>query len=425
MKIIDGILYWCLILLPLSIAIAPAPMNVFMGFSIAAFLLKKLLIRERLFMALANRKAKPLPYRLKRGPLNIPLLLLFMITCLSAINSISLYDTLKGGIFRLGQYIIVFYIVKGEVKDRGHISKILLAFVLGAALASSNGIFQVITGRDFIRGYKPILNIGLLRATASFKDANILGIYLSAIVPAILGLALYYLKGAKKAFFLLISLLVLTAIALTYSRPTLLAVYVILLFLGLVKKSRVLVALLFIFTLAAPFLLPKSVKDWAKEVEYNPLRFMCNDDRLAVYRNSLRMIKAHPIIGVGANAFMKSYKMYKEFPEYRGIVTLDEMKAHNNFLQMAGEIGLTGLAIFFWFLYRLFRESKNVCNSLDDNYLKTVSLSLIACLIAFLINGLTESSLYYSVVAVLFWYIAGLSLSLKKFAYADKEHPGI
>ena len=407
---IDGILYWVIILLPFSIAIAPAPMNIFIGFLIAAFLLKKVLKKERLF---------------RPGPLNISLLFLFIISCLSIINSISLYDTLKGGIFRLGQYIFVFYIIKDEVKDKAHLNKILFALVLGAVLASSNGIFQVITGRDFIRGYKPILNIGLLRATASFKDANILGIYLSAIVPVILGLALYYFKGARKALFFLISILVLTVIVLTYSRPTLLAVYVVLLFFALVKKSKVLISLLLIFTLASPLLLPKSVKDWAKEVEYNPLRFMCNDDRIAVYRNSLHMIKAHPVIGVGANAFMKSYKMYKEFPEYRGIVTLGEMKAHNNFLHMAAEIGLTGIAIFFWFLYRLFSESKNIYRLAGDNYLKTVSLSLIACLIAFLINGLTESSLYYSVVAVLFWYIAGLSLSLKKFAYGDKQHPGI
>ena len=147
---------------------------------------------------------------------------------------------------------------------------------------------------------------------------------------------------------------------------------------------------------------------------------MCNDDRIAVYLHSLNMIKAHPVIGVGANTFMKSYKKYKIFPEYRGIITLDEMKAHNNYLHMAGEIGLTGLVIFFWFLYRLFRESKNIYRSAGDKYLKTVSLSLIACLIAFLVNGLTESSLYYSVVAVMFWYIAGLSLALKKFTYAGK-----
>ena len=405
MLYLDKFIYWVMVLLPFSVAIAPAPMNVFMGFLIAAFLLKKLLIRERLF---------------KSDPVNIPLLFFFSVICLSAINSVSLYDTLKGGIFRVAQYIFIFYIVKEEVKDKAHLNKILFSLFLGAVLASSNGIFQVITGRDFIRGYQPILNIGLLRATASFKDANILGIYLSAIVPLAVGLGLYYFRGIKKIFLLFISLLVLIGTALTYSRPTLLAVYVVILFFGLARKSKVMLSLLLIFTLASPFLMPKSVKQWAKEVEYNPLRFMCNDDRIAVYLHSLNMIKAHPVIGVGANTFMKSYKKYKIFPEYRGIITLDEMKAHNNYLHMAGEIGLTGLVIFFWFLYRLFRESKNIYRSAGDKYLKTVSLSLIACLIAFLVNGLTESSLYYSVVAVMFWYIAGLSLALKKFTYAGK-----
>ena len=405
LQCLDMAIYWLIVILPFSLAIAPAPMNVFMGFLIAAFLAKKLLTREWLF---------------KQNALVVALLLLFIITCLSAINSVCLKDTIRGGIFRLLQYILVFYASIEEVRDKKHIQKILFFMALGAVLASCNGIFQVITGRDFIRGYQPILNIGLLRATASFKDANILGIYLSAIAPVLLGLTFYYFKGMKKVAMAFICILVLIGITLTYSRPTLLALYVILFFFGLTRKSKALILILVVFTLAAPFMLPKSVKNWAKEVEYNPLRFMCNDDRIAVYRNSLNMIKAHPIVGVGANTFMKSYKKYKEFPEYRNIITLDEMKAHNNFLHMAGEIGLSGLAIFIWLLYALFRESKRIYNSIEDNYLKIVSLSLIACLIAFLVNGLTESSLYYSVVAVLFWYISGLSLSLRKFVHEYK-----
>ena len=208
----------------------------------------------------------------------------------------------------------------------------------------------------------------------------------------------------------------LIGVALTYSRPTLLAIYVALFFLGLIKKDKILISILLILTLISPFILPKSVKNWAKEVNYNPLRFMCNDDRIAAYRNSLNMIKAHPLIGVGANTYMKNYRQYKEHPEYRNIVTLDYMYAHNNFLHMAAEIGLIGLGIFFWLLYKLSNECRNVYRSLNDDFVKVVSLSLSACLIAFLVNGLTESSLYYSRVAVLFWYIAGFSISLKKFA---------
>ena len=397
--VLDKIIYWLMILLPFSIAIAPAPMNVFIGFLIAAFLAKKLLRGEWFF---------------RKETVNLPLLVLFIIICLSAINSISLKATIKGGIFRWLQYIFIFYIFAQELKDKKHLRKVVISMFLGAAMLSVDGLFQVITGRDFIRGYQPILNIGLLRATASFKDANILGIYLSAIIPLMLGLTFFYYRGLKKSSAGFLSLLALIGIVLTYSRPTLLALSVVLFFFALAGKNRGVIALLILFTLAAPFILPKSVKEWAKQVEYNPLRFMCNDDRIAVYLHSLNMIKAHPIIGVGANTFMKSYKKYKTFPEYQGIVTLDEMKAHNNFLHMAGEIGLAGLLAFFWFLWTLFRDTGRLYGRIKDDYLNIVSLSLTACLIAFLVNGLTESSLYYSALAVTFWFIAGLSLGVKR-----------
>ncbi|MCX5703355.1 MAG: O-antigen ligase family protein [Candidatus Omnitrophica bacterium] len=307
-----------------------------------------------------------------------------------------------------------------EIRDVRHIKRIVFSAVLGVILTSVDEIWQVLMGHDFIRGYNPVLNIGLLRATASFKDPNTLGVYLSAIAPLILGTALYAFKHKERIAMFFISILSLCAIALTYSRPTLLAIYVALFFLGIAKKNKVLICFLIIITLASPFILPRSVKNWAREVNYNPLRFMCNDDRIAFYRTSLNMIKDHPIIGLGANTYMKNYKKYKEFPEYRGVITIDYAYAHSNFLHMAAEIGLVGLAIFIWLLYRLFTVCGNIYRRLEDNFLKVISLSLSACLISFLINGLTESSLYSSRVALLFWYMAGFALSLNRFINADR-----
>ncbi len=317
------------------------------------------------------------------------------------------------------RYILIFFIIAEEIKDVRQIKKIILSAAIGIILASFDGMWQVATGRDFIRGYAPVVNIGLVRATAAFKDSNILGIYLSALAPLVFGLTLYYYQKEKKALMLMVSFVALVGIALTYSRPTLLAIYIALFFLGIARKDKRMVILLITLLLIAPFLLPKSVKDWAKEANYNPFRFMCNDDRIAVYRNSLNMIKEHPFTGLGVNTYMKNYKNYREPVEYRGIVTKDYMYAHNNFLHMAAEIGLIGLGIFIWLLYKLFRQCGDIYKRLKDEYLRIVSLSLSTCLIAFLVNGLTESSLYYSRVAIIFWYIAGLSLALKKFSYAN------
>jgi putative inorganic carbon (HCO3(-)) transporter len=212
----------------------------------------------------------------------------------------------------------------------------------------------------------------------------------------------------------LASLLVLGGVILTYSRPTLLAVYLALLFMGIVKKDKVMIALLALLLLVLPFIVPQSVKDFARELNYNPLFFMCNEDRVAIFRNTFGMVKAHPFVGVGANVSMKAYRYYKESPEFHNTITKDEMKAHNNFLQMAAEIGLVGLGIFLWFLFRLFSQAATSYRQLNDPYLKLITLSVAACLFAFLVNGLTESSLYYSRVALLFWYLCGLLLSLKR-----------
>lgn len=398
---LDFILYWSIVIFPFSMSISNGMMNTFLGFIIVAFLLKSIMKGEGIF---------------SKTSINIALLALFLMTVISLFYSDYPKDTMKGGIFRLLQYIILLFALVKEVRDKKHIWRIIFSVIAGLTLISIDAIWQVNTGKDFIRGNDPMLLIGLTRASASFSDPNILGVYLSALAPLFLGLVIYYFKGWKKVLFGLVGLLTLAGIALTYSRPTLLGVYLALLFLAIAKKSKWLITFLIVFILIAPFLLPKSVKQFAKEVNYNPVRFMCNDDRITIFRNSANMIKASPIVGHGANTFMKNYKKYKENPEYLNIVTADFCYAHENFLQIAGELGLIGLGIFIWLLVALFKGCAAIYKQIDDYQLKLISLSLIACLIAFLVNGLTESSLNSSRVAGIFWYLIGFSLALKKLA---------
>jgi O-antigen ligase len=408
---VDKIILIAAVAIPFFMAIAPGPLNTFIAFLIVGFLLKRIIKKDGLC---------------RLGSVGWPLAVFFLLTCLSIVHSCSYADSLKGGILRLLTYALVFCAIAHEIKEPRAINWILLSAGLGLALVSIDGIWQVVKGKDFIRGYEPVLNIGLARATASFKDANVFGVYLSALSPLLLGPARYVARGKVRLLLALAGILSLVGIALTYSRPTLLAIFIALLFLAIVKKDRLMLGALVFLIICSPLITPKSVKDWAREVEYNPLRMMCNDDRIAIYRNTLNMVKAHPFIGVGANTFMKNYRFYKESPEYRNVVTIDYIYAHNNFLHMAGELGLTGLAVFFWLLYALFKQGFSIYSRLKNDYLKVISLSAMASFAAFLVNGLTESSLYYSRVAPLFWYLAGLTLALKNFLpdEAQKDNRG-
>jgi len=407
LKVLDFILYWSIIVFPFSMGISNGFMNTFLGFIIVTFLLKSIIKKEGIF---------------SETNINIPLLALFLMTVFSLFYSDYPKDTIKGGILRLLQYIILLFALIKEVKDKKHIWRIISSFIAGLLFVSIDAIWQVGTGRDFVRGYGSMVLIGLVRATASFSDPNIFGVYLSALAPLLLGLVLYYFKGWKKVLFGSISLLVLGGIAITYSRPTLLATYLALLFLAIARKSKWLITFLIVFILIAPFLLPRSVKQFAKEVNYNPVRFMCNDDRIAIFRNSAQMIKASPLFGHGANTFMKNYKKYKEQPEHLNIVTADFCYAHENFLQIAGDIGLVGLGIFIWMLYALFKGCAAINKHINDPELKLILLFLIACLIAFLVNGLTESSLNSSRVAGIFWYLIGFSMAFAKFGHKPRSN---
>lgn len=403
-KYLNFITYWSIVIIPFSISIAPAFTNTFMGFLFFSFLVKKILKKERLFIA---------------TPISIPFLFLIFASLISFINSVD-YAVSSRGITKLLQNAFLFLICAEEIKDRRHIQRIVLSVILGASLASFDAIWQVNFGKDFIRGKEPILNIGLTRATAAFPDANIFGIYLSAIAPLIIGLALYYFDGRKKIAMLLVSVLATIGIILSYSRGTALALYVSILFISICRRNKIISIGLIILLLIFPFIMPKNIKDWAKAINYNPLVFMCNSDRITVYGNTINMIRHHPVIGVGVNTFSKNYLKYK-LPEPDNAKTSDFMYAHNHFLHMAGEIGLLGLGVFLWLLFRLFKKSLFIYRNLTDKYYKILSLSITACLTAFLINGLTETSLYYSRVAMIFWFLIGFALSLNKFTLTFEQ----
>jgi len=388
---------WALALIPLGMALGSAPKNIFMGAALAAGLVS---------LGFGRDAAR------WRMPLTVPYLVFTAVSALSLFNTVDVHDSFRG-LFKLVEYLLVMTVITAVIRSEKDVRRAVFCSALGLALVCFDAAAQLVTGKDLLRGYALIENIGLRRVTASFVDSNVFGIFLSALGPLMLGLARYTCRGRQRWAFAAVGALVLAASALTYSRPTLLALFVSIAVIAAVKKDKLVIGLLCAFTAAAPFLAPASVREWARSVDYDPVRFMCNDDRIAVYRNSLNMINDHPVIGVGINTFMKNYKKYKETPEYRGVVTSDYMYAHNNVLHMAGENGIAGLSAFLWVLWALGAAGIRAYRSAQSGFIKDMSLFLLASCAAFLINGLTESSLYYSRVALIFWYLAGMAMSLR------------
>ena len=399
-KILDSSIYWSIVAMPFSVAISPGFANAFIGFFCAPFLIKKFLKKERVFI---------------HTPVNWAFVALMVISLISMRNSVDWRASIWG-LVKLLKYALIFLICAEEIRDIKHIKRIIISTALGASLVGIDAVWQLTFGKDFVWGQTLApCTIGLRRASASFPGCNMLGIYLSSITPLLWGLALFYYQGKAKILILAAGFLATLGLSLTFSRGAGLGLYLALVYMGIVKRHKILIAALLCLLLIYPLLMPKNIKDWAKSINYNIVVFMCNPDRISMYKNTVNMIKHHPFVGVGVNTFVENYAKYKlPGPDYAK--TPAATYAHNIYLQMAGETGLIGLGAFFCFLFMLFRQGAAVYHKLRDDYLKIIALSVLACCLAFLVNGLTETNLYHARIAMMFWYLSGFSLALKKFS---------
>ncbi|MCX5706025.1 MAG: O-antigen ligase family protein [Candidatus Omnitrophica bacterium] len=407
LSIFDSMVYWLIVLLPFSVAIAPGFANTVIGFMIFGFVVKKVILRQRLIYL---------------NQANLAFLFIFLAAILSFKNTVSI-DTSFTGILKLLKAFFIFVVCTEEIRDKEHIKKIVFSIIFAASLLSFDAIWQLLLGKDFIHGNPSRRESStlLLRATGSFPGPNALGIFLSCIVPLIVGLTLFYFRNKRRIIMLFVSLLVIAGLYLTYSRGALIGFFIAFLFLAIMKRNKVIIGALIASVIIFPFVAPKNMKGWLAVAKTNPLIFFLNDDRITAYKNTFNMIVHYPFVGVGVNTYSKVYAKYKLAEAEKMGPTPDSFYAHNNFLQMTGETGLLGLAAFLWFLFVLFKKNFSVFKGIKDEYLKIVSLSLIGCLIAFLINGLTETSLYNARVAMIFWFLTGFSLAISRIREADSN----
>ena len=125
------------------------------------------------------------------------------------------------------------------------------------------------------------------------------------------------------------------------------------------------------------------------------------------------MIRAHPIIGVGINTFVKAYALYcRPGNHFTGLGPY----AHNMYLHQAAEFGLVGLGALLAFLGRLgwlLAWRSTSARSLEPSA-ALMCAGLGAGLCGYLVVGCFESSLFYARGSMIFWFLAGLIVAAHK-----------
>lgn len=126
--------------------------------------------------------------------------------------------------------------------------------------------------------------------------------------------------------------------------------------------------------------------------------------RLLTYRDTWRMFRARPLLGVGLGVFADAFPAYKSRVG-EGVWT----HAHNDYLELLAETGLFGgLATisFLWLL--LSRGFRNLQNA-KRSTLKGVVLGALVGVLAILVHSLADFNMHIPANALLFFVLAGLT----------------
>lgn len=246
------------------------------------------------------------------------------------------------------------------------------------------------------------------RAIGTWVDPNALGGML-AVSAAMTAPQLFAYRPVLKARWLTLIVLGLVggALVLTFSRASMLAFAVGLLFVSLFRPYRKYLVMMILGGVVL-LLLPQTQGFIEHFVNAFTASDISTQMRLGEYSDSLRLIERYPITGVG-------FTGTPEIDIYTNVASM--------YLMMANQIGLVGLLIFFttmaavflygWFAWRTARANPD---------LASIHIGCHAALMTALINATADLYFFrldFQSSITLFWLVVSLALAGSRLALAE------
>lgn len=285
------------------------------------------------------------------------------------------------------------FVISATLDHRNKI-RLINTIILSAFVISLLAIYQYIFGFQNLLNYmaqQKIIEpfaldyISQRRVFFPFITPNILAGYLAMVMPLCL---------INKRWSLLILPISIIALLLTKSIGALLSLFfgftMYFALLNNFKKKQIIILIAILLILGSTLILRSTTHKQHIQPIFSTLM------RLSYWKNSLIIIKAHPLSGTGLGNF--------NLPQCR--------YAHNSYLQIWAEMGLLGIISFLWLIISIVKQSlKNIWHS---DY-KNEYAALLSAISIFLIHNFIDFSFFLPEVSFIWWIILGLSFCSLSF----------
>lgn len=130
--------------------------------------------------------------------------------------------------------------------------------------------------------------------------------------------------------------------------------------------------------------------------------------RIEIWRASLKMFAAHPLLGVGLGAYWVGITAYHDAS---GVLTPQE--AHNDYLELLSSGGVVGLALGIWFVVIVVRLTRQNLNK-DTGFIRAVRIGAVLGLAGVAAHSLLDFGLHLFGNTVVFFTLIMLATFQRK-----------
>ncbi len=296
-------------------------------------------------------------------------------------------------------FLLLFFVTVTVIDSLYAMRWVLLVSVASVSLASVYVIREWQKYHSLYAGFRPGWVAG---------DPNYFTMSAVLTLPIAFHLMLARRRHWERFFCLGCSLVTLVAVTLGASRGGFLGLVAGLLFLVWHSRQR-----LRNLAVAGALILPLTVISSVSPVErfMHPVRgdIEAEESRTALWNAGLRMVKAHPLVGIGLGNFKLLVQQYVDNAE------IDPHVAHSSYVELAAEMGLPGLFAFLGVLWCSFRTLGRVRRlSSGPLLLRQAALGMQSGLVAYAVATIFISAQYQKI----FWLMIFISMCLPFVAAA-------
>lgn len=291
-----------------------------------------------------------------------------------------LYEDLKEFI-----YLILFWYIINKIKARGQIKLLIIGLLIIINLFSVYSLLM------------KFLNLGISADTKELRFVLPTTVYLPIGIILITSLWLYNNKLWHKSILIAALILPVAALILSFTRghwgASIVGILFVILFARIKKKLRTIFILLIMGGIALTLialLTGFSVTTLWEGVSRRGGESLGIDISLAMRVQEIGLIirefPNHPFFGhgLGATIFM--------FRPFRGWVHWWDI--HNNYFEFLYEMGLVGVAAYFFLVYAFFKRCYQIFKKITDKYFEALILGFAGTYVYLMVVSLTSGFIF-------------------------------